>query len=1343
MSAFFPRLDRIPRSCMIWPMFAAALLLAPYALCATQHTRHGSGTAGGLTLATPSAYPYALSVTDGKQTVRVSVAVQSSAKQTPAPQVYLRRQGEQHGIAMNDMGVDGDFLAHDGIAGAYVQIDTRRIKPDSCLSYEAYSKSGRSVSTSPPLHVCVSSLPVGLALSNTREPVVYPDGAQAVADEILLYAAPDSSAATVRRLADSIGATVVGSILPLHLYQLRLPAAVSAERLLEMARRVQARAGQGRASPNLIGHGARDVNDPAFQLPATDVYGQHGLKLVLAHDEVTKANAWDAGGSGSGSGVTVVVLDTGLSSSHPDLDASWTCQDVPLSVSPPVPVVLTPCTDSAVGATPAGHGTEVAGIIAARANNALGVAGVAYGSAIHAIKLRDYTLAGMANGLITAAGYVGMNGSARIINASFSIEATPGSLLGAGIAPLCTAVNSAVSSGAGALLVNAVGNDNNRNALNAYSENFYPARCNDSSNVAHAGLVNKNRLITVSNSTSIVTSDCGSVAQEQRCATAIPPSDPALLKGSNYGAWVDIAAPGSAIRTTSISGTYTSATGTSYSAPLVAGGAAILAGCGVPLDQIETAMKSSATVHVPYPGSTAATATPRLDIYQALKQFNHPPTGITFTPVLLYEKTDTTTGYDVGGLTFSDPDTCDAHRYSIAGGTDAAKFSIGGVQADRLFLSDGRLNFLTQASYAVTVRVTDVFGATLDVPVTVHVLNVNDAPVGTNRTLGIDEDTTYTFSDLDFGFTDPYDLPPNHLSAVRIATLPARGTLQLGAMPVSAGQFIAAASLGALTYTPALHTYGSAYADFSFQVVDDGGTAQGGMDTDTTPKTLGIDVRRVLRPPTGSPSFTVARGGVPVTDGSRIIGDVLTADPTPVSNPDAWTVSAYQWRHIDSNNVLVNIAGAVGSTYTLAAPDYRQYMSVCLTYTDALTAPVTLCSGTDANAVGDPHITTVDGLHYDFQSAGEFVALRAASGLEIQTRHTPVATAAAITDPYSGLTSGVSINTAVAARVGRHRVSLQPDTSGAPASAGLLLRLDGVPTKLPEYGLNLGADGRLLPLPGGALQVDFPDHTTMLVTPGWWAAHQVWYLNVSVLHTSAYAGLMGARAAGSWLPRLADGASLGAMPVALQDRDVELYEKFAASWRVTARTSLFDYAPDTAPATYTQAAWPGRVPPDVATRAPARESAARRACRGVLGRNAHADCVFDVLVTGAGGFAQTYQLSQKIQAGLTLVSVHDDRRTAQDQETVTLTASVTRHAALDGHDLTQPTPVGTVQFTLDNAKLGRPLRLDAQGQARLRVARSALGDRVVGARYVPAQGSMFLPGSARDETLYLSKERSK
>lgn len=73
---------------------------------------------------------------------------------------------------------------------------------------------------------------------------------------------------------------------------------------------------------------------------------------------------------------------------------------------------------------------------------------------------------------------------------------------------------------------------------------------------------------------------------------------------------------------------------------------------------------------------------------------------------------------------------------------------------------------------------------------------------------------------------------------------------------------------------------------------------------------------------------------------------------------------------------------------------------------------------------GDPHIKTTDGTKYDFQGAGEFVSLRDPDGMEIQTRQTAIATTFfPPPDPHDGLASCVSINTAVAARIGDHRVT--------------------------------------------------------------------------------------------------------------------------------------------------------------------------------------------------------------------------------------------------------------------------------------------------------------------------------
>ena len=58
--------------------------------------------------------------------------------------------------------------------------------------------------------------------------------------------------------------------------------------------------------------------------------------------------------------------------------------------------------------------------------------------------------------------------------------------------------------------------------------------------------------------------------------------------------------------------------------------------------------------------------------------------------------------------------------------------------------------------------------------ITVNVTAVNDAPVGTSKTVTTNEDTAYTFSVADFGFSDPNDNPANSLLAVKITTLPDR-----------------------------------------------------------------------------------------------------------------------------------------------------------------------------------------------------------------------------------------------------------------------------------------------------------------------------------------------------------------------------------------------------------------------------------------------------------------------------------------------------------------------------------------------------------------------------------------
>lgn len=151
----------------------------------------------------------------------------------------------------------------------------------------------------------------------------------------------------------------------------------------------------------------------------------------------------------------------------------------------------------------------------------------------------------------------------------------------------------------------------------------------------------------------------------------------------------------------------------------------------------------------------------------------------------------------------------------------------------------------TSAHRIVVVNATDNDGNdSLAATATITMAPINDAPAGADKTLTIDEDTTHIFTQADFGFTDSNDLPPNSLLAVKITSLPALGSLTLAGNAVSAGQFVSAADIaaGELVYTPVSEGSGNDYARFTFQVQDNGGTANGGVDLDASANTITIDV---------------------------------------------------------------------------------------------------------------------------------------------------------------------------------------------------------------------------------------------------------------------------------------------------------------------------------------------------------------------------------------------------------------------------------------------------------------------------------------------------------------------
>lgn len=383
---------------------------------------------------------------------------------------------------------------------------------------------------------------------------------------------------------------------------------------------------------------------------------------------------------------------------------------------------------------------------------------------------------------------------------------------------------------------------------------------------------------------------------------------------------------------------------------------------------------------------------------------------------------------------------------------------------------------------------------------------------------------------------------------------------------------------------------------------------------------------------------------------------------------------------------------------------------------------------------GDPHIRTVDGVNFDFQSAGEFTLLRNANGLEIQTRQSPVSTQPPIPNAYTGLSACVSLNSALAARVGGRRVTWQPEKDGN--SGAMTLRVDGAPTAVPTSGIDLGPNARISrSAAGNGINIDFPDGTGLTATSHFWGApHNRWYLNVSVFRTPAYEGVMGAIPAGSWLPGLPNNAFVGPKPAAAADRWIDLYDTFANAWRVTDRSSLFDYSRGESTATFTMKDWPRKsgdckIPTlPMAAGLPAR--AARQICSAVRDKNRNANCVFDVMMTGEKGFAEAYLVSEQIERFAT--------RTTLGNRDKTLVATVApRSLSAKG------VPAGTVRFLINGKPYGES-RTDKQGVATLLAQNLKPGKHQISAEFKPESAAGFLPSSSGTLTIVVGEgERRK
>ncbi len=188
-------------------------------------------------------------------------------------------------------------------------------------------------------------------------------------------------------------------------------------------------------------------------------------------------------------------------------------------------------------------------------------------------------------------------------------------------------------------------------------------------------------------------------------------------------------------------------------------------------------------------------------------------------------------------LTFAEDVAVGTGNITIKNLTDATQTVIAVGDSSQVSILGGVVTINPTAaldsgkSYAVQIDATaieDLFGNAFagiadDTTWNFGTSIVSLAPEGADKTLTVDQDSTLTITTSDFGFSDS-NTPPDNFVGVVISELPTVGTLNLDGVAVTAGDFITIADLNAnkLTFDPVAGQNGASYADFSFQVIDDG-----------------------------------------------------------------------------------------------------------------------------------------------------------------------------------------------------------------------------------------------------------------------------------------------------------------------------------------------------------------------------------------------------------------------------------------------------------------------------------------------------------------------------------------
>jgi Bacterial Ig domain/von Willebrand factor type D domain/RTX calcium-binding nonapeptide repeat (4 copies) len=418
--------------------------------------------------------------------------------------------------------------------------------------------------------------------------------------------------------------------------------------------------------------------------------------------------------------------------------------------------------------------------------------------------------------------------------------------------------------------------------------------------------------------------------------------------------------------------------------------------------------------------------------------------------------------------------------------------------------------------------------------------STNNAPdANPDKTITLAEDSGAT----SLAITTPTDKDGDPLT-LTVNTIPdsAKGQVRRSdGTIVATNSSLTVDQLTNLVFVPVENANGSA-GTFSYSVSD----GKGGSDS----QAVTINITPVNDAPVADPNktLTILEDSAPATLGIKaptdVDGDPLTLTVTSIPVGTKGVIRLSNGTVVANGSVLTleqlqNLVFAPASNANGAAGTFSYSVSDGQGGTASQSITISITPGNKGGSVGDPHIFTFDGFHYDFQAQGDFLLVKALdSDLEVQVRQTPW-----------DFRPETTINTGLATVVDGNRIEFYADQS--------FLWVNNLQVSIePAQSLNLGKGSiSRTPISGYGLPGDL---------------YTITYPNGDVLNNAVYGGflldpildLANSRNVVGLLGNnngnadddlaLLDGTIL-ADPLAPE----RLYGEFADSWRVSQEKSLF------------------------------------------------------------------------------------------------------------------------------------------------------------------------------------------